>query len=177
MKTLKFNRYPALLALLLCLLYTTAEAQTNYAVLSKAGKKKRYTFIEGQELTYKVRGDVGFFTDVILKVQDSALQFATYTLPYTDIETILVHKKKHIIPNKTLLTYGANILVSAGILEIAYRVNSGGGVHALGTQMAYLATPIPVFFLANWVYSWFIKTEYTLSADEYQLRPVILRKE
>lgn len=177
MKTLKFNWLTAIFALLLCLLYTTAEAQTNYVVLSKVGKKKRYTFIEGQEISYKVRGDVGFFTDIIMKVQDSALQFATYTLPYTDIETIKIAKKKHIIPNKALLTYGANILVSAGILEIAYRVNTGGGVHALGTQMAYLATPIPVFFFANWVYSWFIKTEYTLSADEYQLRPVILRKE
>lgn len=177
MKTLKFNSLIALLVLVFTLVQTTAQAQTNYVVLSKAGKKKRYTFIEGQEISYRVRGDIGFFTDRIVKVHDSTLEFATYTLPFTDIEKIFIPKKKYILPYKTVLTYGANIAVSAVILEAAYRVNSGGGVNALGTQMAYLGAPIPVALLANLVYGWFVKTEYTLSPDEYQLRPVILRKE
>lgn len=157
--------------------FTVSAQAINYVVLSKPGNTKRYTFMEGQDITYRVKGDIGFYTDRIVKVQDSAILFATYTLPFADIEKIFIKKKKHIVPNKTALTYGGSLLASAAILEVAYLVNTGAGMPTLGNDLVYMSTPIPLLLLANWVYSWFVKTEYTLSANEYQLRPVILRKD
>lgn len=163
---------------LLLLSFVAVEAQAvNYVVLKKIGKKKRYTFIEGEEITYLRRNDIGFFTDRIVEVQDSALQFASYTLPFSDIEKIHIDKNKHIIPNKTVLMYGANVIIAAAILEVAYRVNSGSGVPDLGKQMLYLTAPVPAFLLVNWVYGLFVKTDYLIAPDEYQLYPVILRQE
>lgn len=159
-------------------LFISAKAQPiNFMILGKQGNGKKYTFYEGQEITYKLKTDIGYFTDKIVKLKDSVIEFATYTVAYADIEKVRIDKKKYLIPNKAVWVYGGNILAASAVLELAYLINTGSGIYNLGTQMLYLAAPVPLVLLANWVYGKFVKTEYTLSADEYQLRPVILRKD
>lgn len=147
-------------------------------VMKKNGKKKRYTFIEGQEITYKVKGDIGFMSDFIRTITDSTIEFVDYTLPFNNIETIKINKKRHLLmTNNGALSYGVSLGVSAAILETAYIINTGKGVYNFGTQLAVLSSPIPTILLSNWIYSWFVKTEYTIAPDEYQFYPIILRKD
>jgi hypothetical protein len=180
MKTLKFNTsLKPLLLVLLALSFVAVSAQpTNYMVMKKNGKKKRYTFIEGQEISYKVTGDIGYVTDNITRITDSTLEFMDVSIPLKNIESVRINKKKHfIVPNRAALTYATSVGISAAILEVAYLINTGKGIYDLGTQLAYVSTPIPTILLTNWIYSWFVKTEYEIAANEYQLYPIVLRKE
>lgn len=178
MKTWIYNLPKTVLLFALVTFCISTYAQPiNYLVLSKAGKKKTYTFVEGAEITYKLKKDIGYMTDRIITVTDSAIVFATYTVPYTDIDKIFIDKKTKIISNNTILLYGVNIVVGGAILNLAYLVNTGTGLYNLGGQMLYALAPIPVFLGANWVYGRLVKTEYTIGEGYYRLRPVILRKE
>lgn len=180
MKTLKYNTaLKSLLLVLLALSFIAVSAQPiNYMVMKKNGKKKRYTFIEGQEISYKVTGDIGYYTGYITYITDSTLEFNDISIPLKNIESVRINKKKHfIVPNSAALTYATSVAISAAILETAYLVNTGKGIYDLGTQLAYVSTPIPTILLSNWVYSWFVKTEYEIAPNEYKLYPVILRKE
>lgn len=180
MKTLKFNTAlkPLLLVFLALSFVATSAQPINYMVMKKNGKKQRYTFIEGQEISYKVRGDIGYLTDYIMRLTDSTIEFSTIAIPFKNIESVRINKKKHfLLPNNAALTYGINLAGSAAILETAFLVNSGTGVYRMGTQLAFLSTPIPTILISNWIYGLFVKTEYTIAPNEYQLYPVILRKE
>lgn len=180
MKTLKYNLFlkPLLLALLALSFIAVSAQPINYMVMKKNGKKKRYAFIEGQEISYKVTGDIGYYTDYISRITDSTLEFNNISIPLENIESVRIDKKKHfLLPNNAALTYGINLAVSAAILETAFLINSGTGVYRMGTQLAFLSTPIPTILLSNWVYSWFVKTEYSIAPNEYKLYPIILRKE
>ena len=177
MKTLKFN-YRWLFLLVALFAYTVAHSQpVNYMVLTKPGKAKRYYFYEGQEITYKLKNDIGFFTDRIQKIKDSVIEFQTYSVDYNDIETVFIGKKKAIISNKVVGQYAVSIGIAAVLLQTAYLVNTGAGMPTLGRDLLYVASPIPVILLANWVYSWFVKTEYDINPGEYRLSPVILRND
>lgn len=164
-------------AVLVCLFFSAAAQPVNFVVLSKEGKKKKYEFMEGEEIRYKLKANDYYFTDKIVKIKDSAIEFMDYSVRYSDIDKIYIQKRKHIIPNKTVLLYGANVLAAAGILEIAYLINTGKGVHNLGTQVLILESPVPVFLLINWLYGMSVKNEYTIAEGEYRLRPVILRND
>lgn len=180
MKTLtsKSPLKPLLLVLLALSFFAASAQPINYMVMKKNGKKKRYTFIEGQQISYKVTGDIGFVTDYISRITDSTLEFIDLSIPLKNIESVRIDKKKHfLLPNSAVLTYATSLSLSAAILEVAYLINTGKGIHDLGTQLAYLSTPIPTILLSNWVYGWFVKTEYAIAPNEYQLYPVILRKE
>ncbi len=180
MKTLKFNSViKSLLLACIVLLVSVASAQpVNYMIMKKNGKKQRYTFIEGQQITYKINVDIGYMTDYIFRITDSTLEFSTYSVPFSNIESVRINKKKHfLLKNEYALTYGINIGLSAAILETAYIVNSGAGVYRMGTQLTFLSTPIPFILLSNLIYGWFVKTEYSISTNEYQLYPIVLRKE
>lgn len=146
--------------------------------MKKNGKKKRYTFIEGQEISYRVRDDIGYMTEQILRITDSTLEFAENSIPLKNIESIRINKKQHLLlKNNAALTYGINLAASAAILETAFLVNSGKGVYRMGTQLAFLSIPIPTILLSNLIYKLFVKTEYAIAPDEYQLYPIILRKD
>lgn len=178
MKTWIYNLPKVILVFTLLALFIGVKAQpVNYVVLSKAGKKKTYIFIEGAEITYKLKKDIGYMTDRIVTVTDSAIVFASYSVPYGDIDKIFIAKKTKIISNNNILLYGVNIVIGGAILNLAYLVNTGAGLHNLGGQMLSALAPIPVFFGANWVYGRLVKTEYTIGEGYYRLRPVILRKE
>lgn len=177
MKTLKFNfKLFCLLGAIFAFFFANSQP-VNYMVLTKTGKAKRYYFYEGQEISYKLKNDIGFFTDRIIKIRDSIIEFQTYSIAYSDIETVRIKKKKTIISNQVVGQYAVSISVATVLLEVAYLVNTGAGMPTLGRDLMYVASPIPVILLANWVYSWFIKTEYDINPGEYQLKPVILRND
>ncbi len=177
---LKYNfaLKPLFSILLLCSFAVLFAQPINYMVMKKDGKKKRYTFIEGQEISYKVKDDIGYMTEQILRITDSTLEFAQNSIPLKNIESIRINKKQHfLLKNNAALTYGINLAISAAILETAFLVNSGKGVYRMGTQLAFLSTPIPTILISNWIYKLFVKTEYAIAPDEYQLYPIILRKD
>lgn len=180
MKTLLYSKSikTLLLALFTLSIFSISAQPINYMVMKKSGKKKRYTFIEGQEITLKTNGDIGYISDYIISITDSTIEFANNSISYSIIEKVKINKKKHLIlPNQAALTYGTTLVLSAAVLETAYIINSGKGIHNLGTQLAVLSTPIPTIFISNWIYGLFVKTEYEIAPNEYQLYPIILRKE
>jgi hypothetical protein len=172
----EFLRILLPLALLLAAVSVYAQP-VNYVVLTKPGKTKRYTFIEGQEITYKLKKDIGFFTDRIFRITDTTLVFPDYTVAFGDIDIIYINKKKHFLSTNTILMYGVNVVAAAAILQVAYLVNTGAGYPTLGRDLLYVSTPIPLLFIVNGVYRLFVKTEYKLEPGGYKLNPVILRKD
>lgn len=177
MKTLKFNlKLFYLLGAIFAFTYASSQP-VNYMVLAKNGKGKRYYFYEGQEITYKLKNDMGFFTDRITKIKDSIIEFQTYSVSYNDIETVHIDKKQTIISNKAVGQYAISVGIATVLLQVAYLINTGAGMPTLGRDLLYVSSPIPVILLGNWVYSWFVKTEYDINPGEYQLKPVILRND
>jgi hypothetical protein len=151
MKTLHYNLYKTLAVFGLLLLFIAAKAQpVNFMVMSKPGNSKRYTFYEGDLITYKLKTDITFFTDRVVKIKDSVITFATYDVPYESIEKIFITKKKHLfISNKAVAQYGISIVAGSALLEAAYLVNTGKGMPTIVRDMTYVLSPVPVFLLMN----------------------------
>ncbi len=109
-----------LITLLLVFFASAAYAQSGerYLVLNKPGHIKRIRFVEGDELSFRLKGDKKRYTAEISKIYPDAILFGEVYVPLKNIRSVRYHKD----------TYLANMVRISSITA----VNAGLTIAGIG---------------------------------------------